>query len=278
MLESYLFIPSNQKRYIEKIPNLNANNYVFDMEDSVLKEDYEVCIHNLSNIEIKSNYFIRFRLFDENNSFNDTDFRLLVELGFKNFVFPKYREPYQLEIIRNFINNESINVQLKFLLLIEDPMGLLTVTDALKSNLLNIIGIGLGSHDFCNYMEMKHEINYLMHAKQILLLNAKAYGIAAIDTVNINFNDEQGFKNECLHSFHIGFTAKFLIHPNQVILLKQVEYYSKDEVNEAYNVYEKILDLKKGNVAIIKIDGKVYEKPHINRILKIVKWSKDYGN
>ena len=76
----------------------------------------------------------------------------------------------------------------------------------------------------------------------------------------------------------MGFTGKFIIHPKQIELIKGIQYYSTLEVAEAKSIYKKILEIQKGKVAVVRLNGKIYEKPHINKIIDIIKWSQDYGS
>ena len=49
-----------------------------------------------------------------------------------------------------------------------------------------------------------------------MVTHAKAFGLQAIDLVNINFNDYGELKAECDDGARMGFTGKQIIHPNQI--------------------------------------------------------------
>jgi citrate lyase beta subunit len=157
-------------------------------------------------------------------------------------------------------------------------MSLLNLFESLNNNLINVTAIGLCTHDYCNAMGMKHTTNNLYFARQTVLNHAKAFHIDAIDTVSVNIEADEEFYEESLYSFNMGFTGKFLIHPRQLKIVNEIEYYSKAEVEEAEKVYDKIMEIKDNKTAVVRIDGKVFEKPHINRIVNIINWKKYHGS
>ncbi len=53
-------------------------------------------------------------------------------------------------------------------------------------------------------------------ARDLTLFAAAAAGVQAIDTVFVNFRDEEGLRQECRAAARDGFTGKMAIHPNQV--------------------------------------------------------------
>jgi len=277
MLQTIFFVPSNNVKFIEKSKSLNADYFVFDFEDAILDSEFDNCIRNVSLLDVKDNYLVRFRFFDDSFQLNTVALSRFIELGFKTFVIPKFKTAEQLIMIKSYLSAKRIENDIQFVVLVESPMGLLNLFDTLTKNIIPIIGVGLGSHDYSNEIGMVHNEHNLYFAKQMILNCAKALGVLAIDTVSININSDEEFKLECLLGFQMGFDGKFIIHPRQLNLINQVKYYSDEEVFEAQNVYSQVLDIQKGVTALVKENGKVYEKPHINRIINIINWKKKHG-
>jgi citrate lyase beta subunit len=280
MLKSFFFIPANKSKFISKVDELNSSFFVFDLEDAILNTEIESSLDNLSKVIIKDNYFVRFGFFNELLELNKALFSQLLSLGFIRFVIPKFYKKDQLVSIRNFLLEEKMELnEFEFILLIESPLGLLNIAESLQCKNLRISGIGLGSHDYASEMRMKHTDYNLYYARQIILNTAKAYKIDALDTVCVNINNDSEFIHETKQSFDMGFDGKFLIHPKQIELLDEIEFYSLEEIHEAEKVYNKILEIKNRKKSILEIDGKIYEKPHINRIVSIIYWKeKRYGS
>lgn len=278
MLKSFFFVPANNLKFIEKSKVLLADYIIFDLEDAILGNELEVCFQNLSTINLVQNHIVRFRFFDENENLNETDFENLLKIGFRQFIVPKFGGILQAKAINNFLENQKNKNEVSFILLLEDPAGLLSIYETLNKGLISVRALGLGSHDYCNAMGMKHTNSNLYFAKQMVLNCAKAFNLLALDTVSVNIGYDEEFKEDSLIAFDMGFDGKFVIHPQQLKLLKEIEYYTQKEVEEAEKVYDKILEIKALKTAVVKIDGKVFEKPHINRIVKIINWKNTYGS
>lgn len=273
MLKSYFFIPANKSKFISKVNELHCDYFVFDLEDAILNTEVESSLDNLSKVIIQDNYFVRFGFFDEFAELNEVLFSQLLSFGFRKFVIPKFYSNKQLVSVRNFLLEKKMELnELEFILLIESPLGLLNVAESLQSKTLRVSAIGLGSHDYASEMRMKHTNYNLYYARQIILNTAKAYKIDVLDTVCVNISNDSEFIHETKQSFDMGFDGKFLIHPKQMELLEEIEFYSLEEIHEAEKVYDKILEIKNQKNSILKIDGKIYEKPHINRIISIINW------
>lgn len=280
MLKSYFFIPANKSKFILKVNELHCDYFVFDLEDAILNTEIESSLDNLSKVSIQDNYYVRFGFFDEFTELNEKLFSQLLSLGFRRFVIPKFYSKEQLVYVKDFLLEKGLNLNgLEFILLIESPLGLLNIVESLQSTSLKVSAIGLGSHDYASEMRMKHTDYNLYYARQLVLNTAKAFKIDALDTVCVNISSDSEFIHETKQSFDMGFDGKFLIHPKQMDLLEQIEYYSLAEIQEADKVYEKIIEIKNKKKSIFKIDGKIYEKPHIERIINIVNWKeKRYGS
>ena len=281
MIKSFFFVPGNNQKFINKVSNLKSDYFIFDLEDSVTPKELEQSIMNLIKIELKDNYYVRFSFFNqENNQLNEKLITKLISIGFKNFVIPKFSGINQVIQIRSYFDKRKYNIKdlFKFVLVVEHPSGLLNLNETISKKLINIISIGLGNYDYCSVMGMKHTLDNLYYARQVIVNTAKAYGLEAIDIVNIEFNNKKLFCEEVLNGFSMGFDGKFLIHPSQLDLLKSIKYYSAEEVAEAKILYPQIKKIMNDELSIVKHKGKIFEKPHINRILNIINWNTKYGN
>ena len=277
MLQSFMFVPANSLRFIKKSKELLADYIVYDLEDAVLKDELEECFENISSVQLGDNQLVRFSVFDENSNLNESDFEKLLKIGFRRFVVPKFSGVSQAEALKGFLEKYRSYEKVSFVLLIEDPASLLSISEVLNRNLIEVAALALGSHDYCNAMGMKHTNSNLYFAKQMILNHAKAFGVEAIDTASVNVEADVEFKSDSLDGFNMGFDGKFVIHPRQVNLLKGLMYYTPEEVLEAELVYDKVIDILDKKTAVVRLNGKVFEKPHVKRIINIVNWKNKYG-
>jgi citrate lyase beta subunit len=277
MFESFLFIPGNRKDFIGNIGLLKVSYVIVDFEDSISSSEISSSVDNLKLINDKSNVFIRLPFF-ENGGFDIRILEQIVNLGFRNFVVPKIDEIKQLYCLQDFFTKLGFSVdEFVFILLIESAKSLMSIKDIIDLGLINISGIALGSYDYCLDMNIKYDINNFSWAREYLLNIAKSYRIKAIDVVSMEITSMNDFRHELRDSIDKGFDAKLFIHPRQIEELIKIEVFTNDEVLEAYRICSLINESVNSDNNVFVLDGKVYEKPHIKRMLEIIKWSKRYG-
>ena len=69
-----------------------------------------------------------------------------------------------------------------------------------------------------------------MLARNLCLFTAAAADAQPIDTVFVNFRDEEGLRQECRAAVRDGFTGKMAIHPNQVAVMNEAFTPSAEEI------------------------------------------------
>ena len=266
MLKSYLFIPGDIQKYINNTKNILADYFVFDLEDSVSKDNKQTAFENIKKLDIKNNYFIRIPFFEKHYTKSQISF--LIQYFEGRIVIPKIKNINDLE---NVLSINSDQVDFSMILLVENPKCFINLKEILGTYDSLITAVGFGSHDFCTTMKMKHNLNTLKHYKKQLILLTKAYEKSYIDTVDLNLSDFSNFSDECIYAFENGADAKFIIHPFQLDQIKSIIYFSEDEMNQMKKVFNIIQPYGDNDIDVFKVDGAVYEKPHVLRITEIFK-------
>lgn len=265
MLDTYFFIPANRNDFICKAEKINADFIVFDLEESIKVDDVKLSIKNLEQLKIRKDYWIRIP------SLNFLHFGDLINLGFENFIIPKIKYESEFEtIIKEFKNLEKF----KFILLVENPYLLINLLKFVEKYKSYLEGIGLGSHDYASELNMQHDFENLTFARNLILNIARAFNLKAIDFTSLSIDDTEDLTNEFKSSVRLGFDGKFFIHPKQLEVFAKTKFYNDAEVLEAKVVLEMVKENK--NYPVLKYNGKVYERPHIERLKKIKGWSDRY--
>jgi len=263
MLDSYFFIPGDKDKFLSKIHEVNADYIVIDLEDAVSSNNKIDALHKVLAVSTKSNYFVRIP-FD--NSYSTSQITDLIQHFSGNIVIPKIENTSTLEYISECANQIKLNV----IILIETPLGYINLLDILKKYATSIVGLGFGTHDFCSLMGIKHTYENIIQYKRDIIVKTKAFNIKFIDGVDLDLQDFNNFKNESKLAYNIGAEGKFLIHPKQLTVLHEIKFLNDDELAEVYDVYEQIKNIDQNDINVYVIDGKVYEKPHINRIKNLM--------
>ena len=103
-----------------------------------------------------------------------------------------------------------------------------------------------------------------MTSLQLVLLAARAHGLAALDGVHLDLADEAGFAALCAQGRALGFDGKTLIHPKQIAPANAAFAPSPEEIAQARAIiaaHEAALAEGKG---IVVVGGRLVENLHVD--------------
>ena len=273
-MESFFFIPANNKKFLSHASGVDANYLIIDLEDAIFNCNIEDAVNNILEFEINKDSFVRINLESKEQSVGLDYIKPLLDNGFRRFVLPKIESTRELDEVFSMLEGLSSQKTSKFefILLVESALAMVNLKGLVQNS--SIAGIGLGSHDYCASLGMQHELANLAWARMEVLNFAKAFGKKAIDIASMKVNNEKEFELECQNGINLGFDAKFIIHPKQLAVLKSLKNYSKEDLALAQKVMQHIQEIGGiENFTIANIGGVVVERPHLERISQILKQS-----
>lgn len=255
-IKSLLFVPAKDKMLI-KIPSLNADAFIIDLEDSIPEIDKEEALNRtisfVSCSRPASNIIVRI---NSNNA--ERELSKLSKFGEIGFMLPKYE-------IDNPYDKHKALLQGHFTIaLIETPKAIVNLHDISKTTYIN--ALAFGAEDYTAKVNMANDINYLLFQKSMLVTHAKAYDLQVFDTPSFKLNDEAEFEKEVKNAMRLGFDGKMAISPKHIHFIN--ETFGTNDLEYMKSVVSRY---EADSNAVVVIDGKVYEKMHINRFKKIIK-------
>lgn len=272
MIKSFFFIPGNHKELSKKLVQIESDFTIIDLEDAISKNEVEAAVKNLSTIPNLQKYFVRLTLFN-NGKFEGDVLNKVVGHGVRRFVIPKFRTLQEFQLVEEYLVNIP---EVEIILLVETAQGMISIEHILTQTKLNILGIGFGSQDYCNETGMEHNDENLKIPRFLILNMAKAHDVMAIDIACMAIRDNSKFVSELSQSKSLGYDGKFIIHPGQLSLLKNFDYYGEKEISEARDVIDTYENLNKP--AIFLHNGRTIEPPHLKHFAKIIKWADSRNN
>jgi len=105
-------------------------------------------------------------------------------------------------------------------------------------------------------------------ARDLCLVTAVAGDVQPIDTVFVNFRDEEGLRLEAQEAARDGFTGKMAIHPNQVEAINAAFTPSAEEIAAAEEIARAFAD--KPDAGVIAIRGNMVDRAHVVRAERIL--------
>lgn len=113
-------------------------------------------------------------------------------------------------------------------------------------------------------------------ARTLCLFAASAAGVAAIDTVYTDFKNLDGLTDYAANARRDGFRGMLAIHPDQVAAINHAFVPSADEVERAERIVQLFAD--NPGAGTLGLDGEMIDRPHVlqaERILRVAEKSRN---
>lgn len=104
--------------------------------------------------------------------------------------------------------------------------------------------------------------------RNLALFAAHAAGVAAIDTVFVDFRDNAGLERSCREARRDGFAGKLAIHPGQVDIINRVFRPTAAEIEHAQRVVEAFEAIP--GAGVVELDGVMLDRPHLVQARRIL--------
>ncbi len=280
MRRSLLFIPSHAPAMLQNADIFGSDAVIFDLEDAVSVSEKDAArtlldtfltMYPLRKIEI----IIRINDIDESIRSGELD--LLVSDRIDTIMIPKATTDAIGRLIHALTRIEThkqMAKRIQIIPIIEMAESVLSVSEIAK--LERIDGLLLGAEDLSTDLEVERtpEGLEILLSRSLVVLAAKANKIDAIDTPFIHKDDLEGLKRDARFAKGLGMNAKACIHPNQVDTINEVFSPSHIEINHARRIIEKANAKENFGKGAFSLDGKMVDKPIIDRATKLIQKAK----
>jgi citrate lyase subunit beta/citryl-CoA lyase len=113
-------------------------------------------------------------------------------------------------------------------------------------------------------------------ARSLCLAGAAAAQVQAIDTVYIDFRNDAGLRRECEDARRDGFTGKMAIHPGQVAIINEVFTPSAEAIKRAEAVIAAFAD--NPGAGTVGVGGVMHDRPHLERARQLLARAKNLSD
>ncbi len=281
MFRSLLFIPGNNPSMIQNADIFLSDAIIFDLEDSVSISEKDNARNLILNFLLTKQSFaqtIILRVNPVDTSFFKDDLKLLSSKRIDYVLLPKATKE-NLDILNEELfayEKENDLKETKTIALVEQAKSIIEVETIAEKP--RVEALFLGAEDLCNDLEIERtgKGKEILFARSKVIYAAAANNIISIDTPYTDIYDEEGLRKDALRAYALGMKAKACIHPNQLEIVNEVFSPKKAQIEWAKKVlvaYEENLKIGKG---AFKVDGKMIDKPIIEKAQKIIDKAKKY--
>lgn len=296
MFRTLLFIPGNNKRFLEKSRLLYPDILCFDLEDSVPISEKsrarEMIIqsllnnnHSLNCIDINTNnkidnanhkYKDLPQLFVRINSFEsglyEQDLNSVICESLDGIVIPKVNSDSELEEITEIINTiekkRNLQKTIRLIPSIESSQGVVNSYHIAKYN-SRICSLLFGVFDYLYDMKLDYDnegIEY-SYARAKIPVDARAAGIPALDSIWQKVDDLDGLQRDAKTAKKLGYAGKSIIHPKHIEPVHNVFVPSQNEIEWAKKVISTLNEIQQHDDkrGAFKVDGKMIDAVHFKQ-------------
>lgn len=274
-----MYVPGNNPGMIKDAHIYGADSLMFDLEDSVSlreKDAARFLVYNaLKSIDYEGTETV-VRVNGLNTPYGKDDFEAMVAASPDIIRLPKTEVAEDVIMADKLISElekkfDIKHGKIKLMAAIEGALGAINAYNiALASP--RLVGIAIGAEDFVTDLKTKRsESGFELYAgRSSVLFAARAAKIDALDTVYSDISNDEGFEKEVKYIKQLGFDGKSVIHPRQVEIVHRIFTPDFVEIENAKRVVYAAENAKKEGLGVISLDGKMVDKPIIERAQRIL--------
>ena len=264
---SVLFMPAANQRALAKSRELLADGLIFDLEDAVAPDAKAAARDAVSAALGQGGYGKRelvLRVNALDSEWGEADLRAAALLPLDAVLLPKVESAGRVRETVARLDEAGASPELAIWCMIETPKGVLAAAEIAAAG-PRVAALVMGTSDLTKDLRARDMPDRmpLMTSLQLVLLAARANGLAALDGVHLDLADDARFVAACAQGRALGFDGKTLIHPKQIAPANTAFAPSTDEVAQARKIiaaHETALAAGKG---ITVVDGRLVENLHV---------------
>jgi citrate lyase subunit beta/citryl-CoA lyase len=229
-VRSLLFLPASNPRAIAKARNAGADLVVLDLEDAVKSEDK----HAARDAAVAATAEpwpipVAIRVNSIGSEWHSLDLDAAARSKADLVVIPRAISGHLVRGVRDVVGKPV-------LAMIETAAGVLAAAEIAPET----AGLIAGTNDLRADLRLPLDATRepISTSLQLIVLAARAAGVAVFDGVFNRLDDPDGFVAEAQDGRRVGFDGKSLIHPNQIAPCQRVFAPSKAEVERARALVE----------------------------------------
>lgn len=261
---SVLYVSGANARALEKARTLPADCLLFDLEDAVAPEQKGLARDQLVAALRAGGYEPRERIVRVNGVGTEwmaNDLAAIVAAAPDAICLPKVESP--ADVLRVAALLDEYGSQAAIWATIETPRAV-AAAQAIALADPRVSALVMGTADLAKALGVPAtpERQGLVFALSAVVLAARVAGVAVLDGVFMQLDDDAGLRRACEQGRALGFDGKTLIHPRQLEITNEVFAPDAAAIAEAERIlagWQKAVAAGKG---VTVVDGRLVERLH----------------
>ncbi len=271
---SALYMPGSNARALDKGRSLPVDVIILDLEDSVAPDAKDVARAQTVKAVRAGGYGRRellVRVNGLNTPWGQADLMALATSGADAVLLPKVESAAAVHQAAAALAAAGAPESLAVWCMMETPRGMLRAAEIADAG-PRLGGLVMGTSDLAKDLHAAHTRDRLpmITALGLCLLAARAAGVAILDGVHLDLDDETGFADICRQGAELGFDGKTLIHPKQIGPANRAFAPSAAEVAWSRRIIAAHAEAARAGKGVVLVDGKLIENLHVEAARRLV--------
>ena len=271
---SILYMPGSNARALEKARSLAADGLILDLEDAVAPDAKETARRQVCEAVREGGYGMRELLIRVNGLASPWGYADVVEAcktSADAILLPKVESADAIRSLEAIMNANGAPEGMAIWAMMETARGMLAAEEIATSS-HRLAGFVMGTSDLAKELHCAHTRERLpmITSLSLCLLAARGYGLAIVDGVYLDLNDDEGFEYACRQGVEMGFDGKTLIHPKTVETCNRIFSPQPQEVEWSRKIILAHEAASKEGKGVVVVDGKLIENLHVENAKRLV--------
>ncbi len=271
---SVLYVPGSNPRALEKARSLAADALILDLEDAVAPPAKEEARRMVLAAISRGGYGHRelvIRVNGPSTPWGAADLDAAASSKADAVLLPKVERGAEVHSADEVLAAAGAPGRLSVWCMIETPRGVLAAPEIAASS-PRLACLVSGTNDLVKDLRARHTPDRaaVVTSLGLLLLAARANGLAALDGVHADLADDAGFEAACRQGRDLGFDGKTLVHPKTIDVANRVFAPDEREVAQARRIIEAHAAALAAGKGVAVVDGRIVESLHAEEARRTV--------
>ena len=292
MIRSWMFVPGDSEKKLEKGLTNPADALILDPEDSVSDDRQEIAREMVRNFlqshpDRSQQLWVRINPLD--NDLSLPDLTAVMPGAPDGIVLPKVYSAKEINLLGHYLDVLEVREGLEpgstkiVSVATETAASLLTFDTYLDNVSDRLIALTWGGEDLAAALgasDNRHPRtgeydDPFRLARTMCLATSRAIDVQPVGVVYVDFRDLDGLEQECLRDRQSGFIGKIAIHPAQSEVINRAFTPSEEEIAHA----RKVVDIFEQNPGLgtVGLDGKMLDMPHLKQARNLLELADRIG-
>jgi citrate lyase beta subunit len=281
-----LYTPGDDPHKVRKAADLDVDCVCLDIEDGVAtsqkKIARETIVQLLPALEFgRSERLVRINPVGSTYIADDLD--AIFPIRPDGIVIPKVQSGEQIQWVVDRIsemeNQASIpSGSIILIAIVESALALVNLQEIATAS-TRLEALIFGAEDLAADLgaERSKSSWEVFYARSAIVAHSVAYGLQAIDLVNIDFKDIENLRFSARQGVKMGFAGKQVIHPNQVKPVQEAFTPSNEQIIEAKKTLEEFEQYQEAGQGAYAVNGKMIDAPVVKSAESILQRARAAG-